>query len=237
LRNIALGLLLANLLLLAWKSWVVPPDLVNPARISADEGAQLVLVNQATGAEEAAAPDTAASAASTAKSAASQENQVQCTRIGPFAEVDVADSVSQQLKAADFLVSRTSKVGEIWVGYWVQLVDLKTAAKAAAMVDRLINAGLVDAYVFQSEPTISISLGVFRSRKGADRVAGMARDMGLKPETTDRFHPGVEHWLTVKIQNGRKFSLSDIKIATNSILRTESLPCEADAVVDARIQP
>jgi hypothetical protein len=235
LRNIALGLLLANLLLLAWKSWVVPPDLVNPARMSAGEGAQLVLVNRATGAEEAAAPGTAASAAmdaSATSSAAGRGNQMQCTRIGPFSEVDVADSVSQQLKAADFVVSRTSKVGEIWVGYWVQLVDLKTAAKAAAMVDRLINAGLVDAYVFQSEPTISISLGVFRSRKGADRVAGMARDMGLRPETTDRFHPGVEHWLTVKIQNSRKFSLSDIKIATNSILRTESLPCEADAVVD-----
>ena len=235
-RNIALGLLLANLLLLAWESWVVPPDLVNPTRMSAGEGAQLVLVNQATGAEEAA-PGTAASAASAAKSADGRENQVQCTRIGPFSEVEVADSVSQQLETADFMVSRTSKVGEIWVGYWVQLVDLKTAAKAAAMVDRLINAGLVDAYVFQSEPTISISLGVFRSRKGADRVAGMARDMGLRPETTDRFHPGVEHWLTVKIQNGRKFSLSDIKIATNSILRTESLPCEADAVADARIQP
>lgn len=239
-RNIALGLLLANILLLAWKSWVVPPDVVNPGRLSKAEGPALVLVSQtgdgglAVDSEPSASDSLAPSAAG---AGAGREDRPQCTRIGPFAEAGVADSVGQQLGAADFMVRRSSKVGEIWVGYWVQLVNLKTAANAAETVDRLINAGLVDAYIFQSEPTINISLGVFRGRKGADRVAGLARDLGLKPQTTDRFHPGVEHWLTVELQDGQKFDLGDIKISANSILRTENLACEAEAAVDARIAP
>jgi len=227
-RNIALGLLLANILLLAWKSWVVPPDRVNPTRMSSAEGVQLVLLNGAA--------DTADAPGVTDSDDGSGDRR-QCTRIGPFAEVDVADSVGRQLNAADFTVRRTSKVGEIWVGYWVQLVDLKTAKKAAETVDRLINAGLVDAYIFQTEPTINISLGVFRSRKGADRIAGLARELDLGPETTDRFHPGVEHWLTVEISGAQPFDLSDIELTSNQILRTESFPCGADAVVDARIRP
>jgi hypothetical protein len=234
-RNIALGLLLANILLLAWKSWVVPPDVVNPARMSSAEGPQLVLLNDAADTGDAATAE--AIAPSVTDSDDDTGDRGQCTRIGPFAEVDVADSVGRQLNAADFTVRRTSKVGEIWVGYWVQLVDLKTAKKAAETVDRLINAGLVDAYIFQTEPTINISLGVFRSRKGADRVAGLARELDLEPETTDRFHPGVEHWLTVEMPGAQPFDLSDIELTSNQILRAESLPCKADAVVDARIQP
>jgi hypothetical protein len=230
LRNIALGLLLANILLLAWKSWVLPPDRVNPDRMNSPDGPQLVLL------KDVADTDDAATAAATAPDDGPGDRR-QCTRIGPFAEVDVADSVSRQLGAAEFTVRRTSKVGEIWVGYWVQLVDMKTAKRATETVERLINAGLVDAYIFQTEPTINISLGVFRGRKGADRVAGLARELNLKPETTDRFHPGVEHWLTVETQDARSFDLSAIKVTSNQILRTESLPCEAGAVVDARIQP
>jgi len=235
LRNIALGLLLANILLLAWKSWVSPPDRVNPARMSSPDGPQLVLL------KDAAATDDTATAAAVASNGPDSDDDPgdrrQCTRIGPFAEVDVADSVSRQLGAAEVTVRRTSRVGEIWVGYWVQLVDMKTDERATETVDRLINAGLVDAYIFQTEPIINISLGVFRSRKGADRVAGLARELNLKPETTDRFHPGVEHWLTVETQDAQAFDLSAIKVTSNQILRTESLPCDSDAVVDARIQP
>jgi hypothetical protein len=223
-RNILLGLLLANILLFAWQSWIVPPEAENPTGIVPVGERQLVLLRDASSRR----------GAETIIAGAGAEI---CTRLGPFADIEMADSVGQQLERDEFAVRRTSKAGQVWVGYWVQLVNLKTAANAAETVDRLINAGLVDAYIFQSEPTINISLGVFRGRKGADRVAGLARDLGLKPQTTDRFHPGVEHWLTVELQDGQKFDLGDIKISANSILRTENLACEAEAAVDARIAP
>jgi hypothetical protein len=237
LRNIALGLLLANILLLAWKSWVILPDVENPGRMSSGDEPQLVLLKDPASMANTGSTDAVASAAEGQDTGPPAQARRRCVRVGPFAEVDVAESVGDQLGDADFGVRRSSKVGEIWVGYWVQLVDLKTAEKAADTVDRLINAGLVDAYIFQAEPTINISLGVFRSRKGADRVAGMARQLNLKPQMTDRFHPGVEHWLTVEIPGSREFSLSEVSLPSNRILRTEGVQCGADTMVDARIQP
>lgn len=218
LRNMVLGLVLANVLLLAWQSWVVPRDALNPYSLGSSREPQLAAIGETRAAAEQV-----------------REETQQCIRLGPFADVDTAESVRQQLEGRDFSVHRTSEIGEIWVGFWVQLGNLETVAEAAVTVDRLIDAGLVDAYVFQTEPTINISLGVFRGRKGADRVAGVARNLGLKPQMTDRFQSGVEHWLTIESVGDPIPSLGDIRITSNRILRTESVPCGGDAVVDARI--
>ncbi len=225
LKNLVLALLLANILLLAWEQWVVPPDAVapgdfGPGSFGAVGEQQLVLLNT-PGSSPADRPAAAG----------------QCTRIGPFADVEMADSVGEQLKSDAFAVRRTSQAGQIWVGYWVQLVDLKTPANAARIVDRLIVAGLLDAYIFQTEPVINISLGVFRSLKGAERVASLARNLGLVPEMTDRYQPGVEHWLTVNSEGEQLLSLSDVKLGSTQILRTEVVSCEGGPAVSARIQP
>ena len=223
LRNIVLGLLLANILVFTWNRWVVPPDVAHPDRLGAAGEPQLVLLSHASSPEALVV------------SASGEEDR--CTRIGPFADVQVADSVAQQLSHLHFKVRRTSKKGEVWVGYWVQLIDLKTTGNARQALDQLTKAGLVDAYIFQTEPTINISLGLFRARKGADRVAGLAQGLGLNPETTDRFQPGIEHWLTVEIEASQTLDLGDIKFTTAQILRNENVLCDAASVVDARIEP
>jgi hypothetical protein len=223
-RNILLGLLLANILLFAWQSWIVPPEAENPTGIGPVGERQLVLLRDASSRR----------GAETIIAGAGAEI---CTRLGPFADVEMADSVGQQLERDEFAVRRTSKAGQVWVGYWVQLVDLKTAENAARIVDRLIEAGMLDTYIFQTEPTINISLGVFRSRTGAERVSNLARGLDFAPEMSDRYQPGVEHWLTVKSTIDEVLDKSDLTIGSTQILRTESIDCNADGPVSARIQP
>jgi hypothetical protein len=223
-RNAVLGLLLANVLVFLWRIWLVPPDAESPAGIGPLSERALVLLR-----DTAPRPD--------AESIPASVDDGICTRLGPFADIEMADTVGRQLEGDKFVVRRTSKAGQIWVGYWVQLVDLKTAENAGQVVDRLIDSGLLDAYIFQTEPTINISLGVYRSRKGAERVAGLAREMGFGPEMTDRFQPGVEHWLTVESPIEQVLDRSDIAIGSTQILRTESIACEANAPVSAKIQP
>lgn len=225
LKNVVLGLVLANILLFAWKSWVLPPDAADPAGIEPAGGQRLVLISDEPVVADPVPPSPVS------------PGDGRCTQIGPFADVEMAGSVARQLRTEDFEVRRTSKAGEIWVGYWVQLVDLKTAEKAGETVDRLIGGGLPDAYIFQTEPTINISLGVFRSRTGATRVARLAQELGFRPEMTDRFQPGVEHWLTVKSRPEAALSLSDIRLGSTQILRTETVDCDAKPAVNARIQP
>ena len=52
-RNIILGLLLANVLLLAWKRWVVPPDAISPENFGQSNDPQLVLVSSGNDTDEA----------------------------------------------------------------------------------------------------------------------------------------------------------------------------------------
>jgi len=225
LRNIVLGLLLANILVFTWNRWVVPRDAAYPDRLGKVSEPQLVLLSDGSSPEVSVVSDSLTG------------DEDRCTRIGPFADVEVADSVAQQLSRINFKVRRTSKAGEVWVGYWVQLIDLKTPDNARQALNRLTKAGLVDAYIFQTEPTINISLGLFRARKGADRVAGLAQDLDLNPETTDRFQPGIEHWLTVELDAAQTLDLRDIELTTAQILRTEQVLCDSASVVDARIEP
>lgn len=224
LRNIILGLLLANVLLLAWKRWVVPPDTAWPERLGSESGAQLVLAKSGN-----FAPDPAGAQTQTVPG---NLDRARCARIGPFTDADTADSIAQQLGGRGFSVGRTSAKGDIWVGYWVQLMDLKTAQDAREAVDRLVDAGLLDTYIVQTEPTYNVSLGVFRGRKGAERVSNLARGLGMNPQMMDRFSEGIQHWIKVRFREDQTLNLQDLRLDTRQILRAEDTPCVADDAME-----
>lgn len=231
-RNIILLLLLANVLLLAWKRWVVPPDAAWPERLASSAQPQLLLANPETGGAE---PENIASSEPAAEPAQPPPIALpewRCARIGPFAEADTADSIAQQLSGRGFSASRTSQQGDIWVGHWVQLIDLGSEQAAREAVDRLVDAGLLDTYIVQTEPTYDVSLGVFRGSKGADRVRDLALGLGLNPQTTDRFRQGTQHWIMVRFADGQALDLQDIQLERRQIIRTEDVSCEFDAAMD-----
>ncbi len=233
LRNIILGLVLANVLLLAWKRWVVPPDVAWPESRRSGSDPQLVLANSSQGNDESGKSELDPAAVRQPPEAVpSSPDRSRCARVGPFADSSTADSIAQQLGGRGFSVSRTSAQGDIWVGHWVQLMDLKTEQNARQAVDQLVDAGLLDTYIVQTEPTYNVSLGVFRGRKGADRVSNLARGLGMNPETMDRFREGTQHWIKVRFQDGQTLDLQDLRLDTRQILRTEDVPCAADNAMD-----
>jgi len=232
-RNTILGLVLANVLLLAWKRWVVPPDATWPAALDSGNDPQLVLVAPVKSSENSVNSDPQP-APRQAEQQASQSSaeQSRCARIGPFADSGTADSVAQQLGDRGFSVSRTSEKGDIWVGHWVQLLDLKSEQEAKAAIDRLVDAGLLDSYIVQTEPTYNVSLGVFTGRKGADRVSNLARSLGMNPQMMDRFREGTQHWIKVRFRDAQTLNLQDLRLDSRQILRTEDVPCATDESVD-----
>jgi len=233
LRNIILGLILANVLLLSWKRWIVPPDAERPEILGSGGDPQLVLVSSDDESSENDGSDPAPAVAQPAPQAPQGfADQSRCARVGPFADVGTADLVAQQLGDRGLSVSRASAQGDIWVGYWVQLLDLKTEQNARQVVDQLVDAGLLDTYIVQTEPTYNVSLGVFRGRKGADRVSDLARGLGLNPQTMDRFREGTQHWIKVRFREGQTPNLQDLRLDTRQILRTENVICETDDVID-----
>jgi len=219
LKNICLGLLLVNLLVLAWSRWVVP-DVPQGNLISPQREHGLLLMSRSN--DNGESDDGLA-----VQGGGDQAAEIRCIRVGPFAEGDVADSVGRQLSRRGFRVGRSSQEGEIWIGHWVQLENLDSIESAQAALTRLIDGGLPDAYVVQTEPTARISLGVFRNRERAENVAGIARKMNFVPVMTDRFRPGTEHWLRVDLNTDEELQLSDIQLETSQILRTENIRCGA----------
>ncbi len=218
-RNLLMGLLLANLLLLAWGRWVVAPDVVDPRAFGDATGPQLVLVERPTrlDSELVTAGD-------------------RCFRLGPFESADAAAVVSGRLSARGLAVERARESGQIWVGHWVKLLDLPGDEAARQAVIRLVSVGIGDAYVSAREPTVDISLGVFRGRRGADNVIRLARAAGYAAVMTDRFRAGVEHWVEVETPAARPPDLDDLGLVDASsgqaqIVRIEEQPCASAAAV------
>ena len=187
-RNLIFGLLLVNLLLLAWGRWIVAPDVDDPRAYAGATEARLVLLERAGGAagigNEAVIPVVT-------------EGE-RCFRLGPFPTADAAAAVGDRLSARGAPVEQASEPGQIWVGHWVQLLDLPSDEAARQAVNGLVGGGIRDAYIYSREPTIDISLGVFRGREGAENVVRVARGLGYPVEMTDRFRDGIAWWIETR---------------------------------------
>lgn len=217
LRNLIMGLVLANLLVLAWQRWIVAPDVADPRRYAGGTEPTLELVERADRPVADAAPATGGT---------------RCFRLGPFSTGEAAVAVAGPLSARGLPVTRSSEAGRIWVGHWVQLTAFESVEAARRAVAVLSTGGIGDAYMTQTEPTIDVSLGVFRGRRGADRAIRLARNLGFEPVTTDRFRDGVEHWVEVETPADQPPELAGLQAGPAQIIRIEEQTC-AVAVVDS----
>jgi len=220
-RNLFLSLLLANLLVLAWQRWIVPPEVDQPlARRSPGSESQLVLVGRPGRPAAEAAGDER------------ETGTTRCMRVGPFADDGAAGSVARRLTERGIRVSRSSRRGRVWIGHWVQVTDLPDGAAASAAVDRLNEAGIVDAYIASSSPEYKVSLGVFRDADRAQSTAGIARRIGLEPVVADRYREGREYWLKATLAPGQALMLRELAADGGGILRTEAVPCDTPGAAD-----
>lgn len=210
-RNILLGLILANLLLLAWHRWVAPEEVDVPDISTKVPKLILMPGNQEVPVGEFAQREN-------------RPGNNQCMKIGPFVDDEHANDLGFQLAAGGYTVSQTSQEGQAWVGHWVQIEDLGSREYAARLLRQLTNAGLTDAYIVESDETRKISLGVFREQDRAERVAGEALKLGIEATISDRYRPATEYWLEV-ISNQGGVDLSDFQLVTSQILRIEPVPC------------
>ena len=113
-----------------------------------------------------------------------------------------------------------------WVtGSRLEVLPLCPTAETARQ--RLVAGGLADAYLMQDGAEPMISLGVFRDRSRADRVASAARTLGFMVTMRDRYRPAVEQWLLIRPRPDQAPEMADLSLAGDRIMRTESAPCDA----------
>jgi cell division protein FtsN len=210
-RNLFLALILANLLFLAWHVWIDPsqpaPPVAQPGELAvfgpaSGQAPTVLSVGQGVGA---------------------------CLRMGPLLSSAAAQQVREQLTARGIDAVPVARESEQWLGHWVQIGGFSSVSDAETARQRLIEGGLVDAYLMQDGPEPMISLGVFRERTRADRLAGMAQTLGFEVRIRDRYRPTAEQWLLIRPRAGQTLGSADLSIAGDRIMRTENAPCGADA--------
>jgi len=210
-RNLFLALLLANLLFVAWQAWIDPLHPLTPPAGPAD------LAVFGTG-----------SAPADTRSSDGQEVGG-CLWIGPLPSNAAAQQARELLAARGVDAVATNRDTQEWLGHWVQVDGFSSLAAAEAAQQRLIAGGLADAYLMQDGPEPTISLGVFRDRSRAERVAEDGRTLGFDVRIGDRYRPTVEQWLLIRPRAGQTLGAADLSIAGDRIMRTEKAPCTMDS--------
>jgi len=218
-RNLFLSLVLANLLLLAWQFWVAPSS---PEPASSDDGG-LALFRDGNAPIVTSAPGQAAPAALPAGT---------CFRLGPLPDSLAAQQAARRLADQGIDATPIARDVQLWLGHWVQISGFDAVPAAEAARERLVAGGISDALLMQDGPRPMISLGVFRDRNGADRVATAARKLGFEVSLRNRYRPGVEQWLLVRPRAGQTFQPAELSLAGDRIMRAEPAPC-GDAGGDA----
>lgn len=220
-RNLFLSLVLANLLLLAWQFWVDPSP---PAAINNEaDGLALFGARQAPvrgPAPSRPEPAPVAGAGPVAPPAGT------CFRLGPLPDSTAAQQAARSLAGRGIDATPIARDAQLWLGHWVQIAGFDSVAAAETARERLVAGGIADALLMQDGPRPLISLGVFRERDRADRVAAAARNLGFEVELRDRYRPGVEQWLLVRPRTGQEIRPAEISLAGGRIMRAEAAPCD-----------
>lgn len=215
-RNLFLTLLLINALAWAYQSWVLTPDKPVAALYIDQEYPRLQPLTR--------------SAAVTAMetTAADEQNAVKCLKIGPIVGENDAIGISGKLGGRGIEVRRSTEPGQVWVGHWAQVAGLPSRQAAEAARDQLVAAGLKDSYIVTGGRELKISLGVFKSAESTAATVATARELGFETLVEERYQPGIQYWLAVRLTGGRELLAGDLRSDTGQILRTEAVPCGSE---------
>jgi hypothetical protein len=214
-RNILFMLVLLNFLAFLYQTWVIEPDEKVAANYLQQDFPGLMSVDVTW------TPESPPAMAETPRAKAPS---LRCLQIGPFAREADADSVRAALETREAEVRQSSEVGQVWVGHWVQVTSLSSREEAERIRDELQSAGIRDAYVLPGDD-YRISLGVFRLRSSANGVMQQAGGLGFQTRIDDRFQPGTNFWLRVRMSGDMSRQLGELRTASGQILRTEALSC------------
>jgi hypothetical protein len=222
-RNALLIFLLLNFLAFTYQHWILEPDVKVAANFIDQDYPGLMVANVAK-----TPADSVATVISPEVSPAGEGAAYRCLRVGPFSREADADAVRLSLQSHEATVRQTTESGQVWVGHWVQVANQGSRRGAEVTRDALIAAGMKDAYILPGDDDFRISLGVFRLRSSANQVLEQASKLGYDSRIDDRYQPGNNFWLRVRLPSDRPMQPGEFRTDAGQILRTESLSC-ADA--------
>jgi len=201
-RNLLLLLLLANILYFIWGWFAEQPlqpgvaivdesELGPPLAVTADRSAEAVAsVGAVLGSGEPSDLEAVVGRS--------------CVTVGPFRAATDAEGAEARYAGEGMRADIRSTVGQIFVGHWVQIRNIESRDKGNAMLAKLREGGLGDAYMVETEDEgLKISLGLFGDINGAEKTELQAKGLGFNAEIVPRMNEGTVYFVDIALPPGR----------------------------------
>jgi hypothetical protein len=231
LRSLVYALILANLGFWAWTAWFAP----QPPEPSRFDGPGLTLLSEFTPAEVPVEPETPPPAetsvldplAGAAADAADEAEVARCINVGPFIEPEAAESAQAALAATGVEVRTVIGEQEVGDGFWVYIGELADMDEARAVLGRIEEQGLDDAYIIQnSDSGILVSLGIYSDLARAGSLADRVSDVGFVPTVAERTRTDEVVWLEFEQAGDGTGTLDLLQQFAGEVLEQRDCPAE-----------
>lgn len=223
-KNLLLLLLLANILYFVWG--MVAEDSSEPgiAVVNESELGPPLDVSTNRGAEAAASVGAVLGSGVPSDLAAVVGRS--CVTIGPFKASADADTALTQYAGEGMRASLRSAQGQIFVGHWVMIRDVADRETGNAMLEKLQQGGIPDAYLVPTEEGgLNISLGLFGDLERAEKVELQAKSLDLPADISPRTREGSVFYIDIGLPPGKGAGAIVDKYGEEKVLLRDAATC------------
>ena len=201
-KNLLLLLILANVLYFLWGMFAPEQSEPGVAIVEESDLGPPLAVTQDRPADTVAS--VGAVLGSGEPSALSAVVGRSCVSVGPFRSSADADAANMQYADEGMRTKVRSRLGQIFIGHWVQIRNVPDRVAGNAMLEKLHAGGLSDAYIVETEEEgMKISLGLFGDVTGAERTELQATSLGLPAEISPRTSEGTVYFVDIALPPGK----------------------------------
>lgn len=200
-RNLIFLLILANVLYFLWNRFVAEPEETGVAIVDESELGPPLAIKKNAIAEAATSVGAVLGSGQPSDLAAVVGRS--CVSIF-FKTNSEAESAITALEREGMLTGLRSTQGQVFVGNWVQIRNIKDLKTGAGMIDKLQSGGISDAYLMDDENgRYKISLGLFGEMSRAEKIELQAKSLGLPADITPRMRDATVYYVDVGLPPGK----------------------------------
>ncbi len=223
-KNLLLLLLLANILYFLWGWFAEEPPQPGVAIVEESELGPPLVVTADRSAEAVASVGAVLGSGEPSDLAAVVGRS--CVTVGPFRASADADIAQTRYSGEGMRAQLRSARGQIFVGHWVQIRNIKDRDAGNAMLAKLREGGLGDAYLVPTDDEgLKISLGLFGDINGAEKTELQATSLGLDAEIAPRMNEGTVYFVDIALPPGRGASAIVEQYGEDKVMLRDAATC------------
>ncbi len=149
-----------------------------------------------------------------------------CVTLGPFKAATEADGALGDYEDQGMRVAVRSTQGQIFVGHWVQIRNIESREEGNAILNKLKEGGLGDAYLVPTDDEgLKISLGLFGEMRRAERVELQAKSLDLAADISPRMREGTVFFVDIGLPPGKGAGNMIEKYGEDRVLLRDAATC------------